>query len=158
MYNYEVCSSTNMSTKPKEKRPPRTLKERKFVKEYLATGNATEAAARVYDVSSRESAESIGQQNLGKLLFTDIMDRHGLTDDKLAAVLNEGLEAARSISAIAGTEANGGTVDFVEVPDFAVRHKYLETALKLKDKFPSAKVESTVNLKNVIDEADKYVK
>lgn len=128
---------------PKQKRPPETIKEKQFVKEYIATGNATEAAARVYDVSSRESAKSIGTENLSKLAFPELMDQMGITDEKLNQVLAEGLEATRSISAIAGTEANGGTVDFVDVPDFMVRHRYLETGLKLKDKFPSTKTDIT---------------
>ena len=130
-----------MPTKPK--RPPKTIKEKKFVKEYIKTGNATEAAARVYDVSSRNVANAIGNENLAKLSFTDLMDKMGITDEKLNLVLEEGLAATRSISAIAGTEANGGTVDFVDVPDFMVRHKYLETGLKLKDKFPTSRVDHT---------------
>lgn len=128
-------------TSPKPKRPPKTIKEKKFVKEYLATGNATEAAARVYDVSSRESANALGNENLVKLSFPELMDQMGITDEKLNQVLAEGLEANRTISAIAGHEANGGTVDFVDVPDFQTRHRYLETGLKLKDKFPSTKQE-----------------
>lgn len=127
----------------KQKRPPKTIKEKKFVREYIKTGNATEAAARVYDVSSRDVANAIGNENLAKLSFTDLMDKMGITDEKLTRVLDEGLESKRSISAIAGTEANGGTVDFVEVPDFMVRHKYLETAFKLKDKFPTSRIDHT---------------
>lgn len=133
-------------TSPKPKRPPETIKEKKFIKEYLDTGNATEAAARVYDVSSRESAHAIGSENLRKLTFPELMDQMGITDEKLNQVLAEGLEANRTISAIAGTEANGGTVDFVDVPDFQTRHRYLETGLKLKDKFPSTKVEQSGEL------------
>ena len=44
----------------------------------------------------------------------------------------EGLGSTRTISAVKGTSANGGTTDFIDVPDFLSRHKYLETALKLK--------------------------
>ena len=123
-------------TQNKPKRPPKTIKEKKFVKEYLKTGNATEAAVRVYDATSRASAAAIGGENLQKLTFPELMDEMGITDDKLIGVLDEGLGATRNISAIAGTEANGGTVDFVEVPDYQVRHRYLETGLKLKDYFP----------------------
>lgn len=57
-----------------------------------------------------------------------------LSDDKLIQVTEEGLAATKAISALTGTSATGKTVDFVDVPDFAVRHKYLETALKLKNK------------------------
>lgn len=125
------------------KRPPRTIKEKKFVKEYLKTGNATEAAARVYNVSSRESAESIGHENLGKLEFTDLMDKMGLTDDSLIQKLMDLKEAQRTVSAIGGKDANAGTVDFVDVPDNPVQLKALEMAFKLKDKFPTNKTDIT---------------
>lgn len=143
--------------KPIVKRPPKTLKEKKFVKKYLETGNATEAAFQVYDVTSRDSANAIGAVKLANISFTDILEKHGVTDDKLASVLMDGLEANRTISAIAGKEANGGTVDFVDVPDYATRHKYLETGLKVKDKFPSQKVDQTIDFKNIVKQADKYV-
>jgi hypothetical protein len=140
----------------KPKRPPRTLKEKKFAKKYLELGNATEAAMQVYNVASRESAGAIAGENLKKLTFTDILEKHGVTDDKLASVLLDGLEANRTISTISGKEANGGTVDFVDVPDYAVRHKYLETGLKVKNKFPTNDG-TTVDIKVLLAQANKYV-
>lgn len=43
-----------------------TLKQAKFTKEYLKTGNATEAAAKAYDVKNRNTANSIATENLAK--------------------------------------------------------------------------------------------
>lgn len=43
-----------------------TRKQKRFVKEYLDTGNATEAAARVYDVKNRRVANAVGNENLAK--------------------------------------------------------------------------------------------
>lgn len=115
------------------KRPPKTIKEKKFVKAYIETGNATEAAMQVYDCKDRDVAASIGGENLVKLEISSIMDNHGLTNDKLVEVLKNGLEANRVISAIStDKEAPGATTDFIDVPDHATRHKYLETAFKLK--------------------------
>lgn len=125
------------------KRPPKTIKEKKFVKEYLKTGNGTEAALSAYDTKDRKSASVIATENLAKLSIADIMDQMGITDERLMQVLDDGLNASRTISTIGGREANGATVDFVDVPDFISRHKYLETGLKLKDKFPSSKIDHT---------------
>lgn len=55
-----------------------------------------------------------------------------LPDDKLFIVIKEGLDANRVISAMSGKQASGATSDFIEVPDHAVRHKFVETALKMK--------------------------
>lgn len=68
----------------------------------------------------------------GKLTNTKgwnaLLQKH-IPDSKLAKVLDEGLEASDVV-----VDKDGLTI--AENPDFAVRHKYLETALKLKAKFP----------------------
>jgi phage terminase small subunit len=43
-----------------------TRKQKKFVKEYIRTDNATEAASKVYDVKDRSVANSMGSENLAK--------------------------------------------------------------------------------------------
>ncbi len=57
-----------------------------------------------------------------------------LPDKKLVKVIDDGLGANRVISTVTGKLATGGTTDFIEVPDHAVRHKFVETALKMKGK------------------------
>ena len=77
--------------------------------------------------------------------------------------MNEGLDATKVISVIPipPKEANPGTgdlpdansknIDFIDVPDFNVRFKYLDMAYKLKDKYPSEKhkleVEGNITIK-----------
>lgn len=57
--------------------------------------------------------------------FIELLDEVGVTDNKLAHKLAEGLEATKSVV------MGGG--EFIDVqPDFATRHKYLETLLKVK--------------------------
>jgi len=61
--------------------------------------------------------------------------RKYLPDRKLVKVVDEGLGANRVISAMnTGKQATGATADFIEVPDHAVRHRFVETALKMKGK------------------------
>ena len=68
-----------------------TIKQKKFVKEYIQTGNATEAASRVYDCKDRDSANAIGGENLVKLSKTinEICEEVGLTDDFILKCLTE---------------------------------------------------------------------
>ena len=60
--------------------------------------------------------------------FKEILIQQGITDEKLAKRLNEGLDATKAI--VMGKESNDSFVDVQ--PDFAIRHKYIETSLKLK--------------------------
>ena len=58
-----------------------------------------------------------------------------LPDRDLVKVVKDGLGANRVISAMnTGKQASGATADFIEVADHAVRHKFVETALKMKGK------------------------
>lgn len=116
-----------------------TIKQRKWIKEYLECGNATEAAMKIYDCKDRESASQIGYENLRKLDFEEFLEEAGITDSLLQKKIMEGLDATRTVSAkIINSkgvqDANSQTDDFIDVPDFIARHKYLETALKLKQK------------------------
>ena len=62
------------------------------------------------------------------------LEAQGLTDAKLAEHAEQGLNANRVISAVKGTPANGATCDFIDVPDWNVRHKYFNTILQLRNK------------------------
>ena len=120
------------------KRPPKTPKERAFVKEYIKTKNATEAAARVYDVKDRDSARALGSETLAKLDIAGIMDDMGLTDERLIAILKEGLKATQTVR-VKVISPKGNKEKDKESPDHPTRHKFLDTALKLKDKYPAEK-------------------
>jgi hypothetical protein len=67
-----------------------TIKQRRFVKHYLETGNGTEAAMSAYDVTDRNTARSIGTENLRKPAVQDavaeLLDAGGLSDEKLLAI------------------------------------------------------------------------
>lgn len=79
--------------------------------------------------------------------WLELVDEY-LPDDLLNQKIQEGMEANKQLAArvvfkkeaptsqSAGElpVANSSTDDFIEVPDFAVRHKYVETALKVKGK------------------------
>jgi len=105
------------------KRPPRTIKEKKLVAEYLRTGNQRLAALRTYDIKSESSAGALAAETLAKLNIVDVLEKYGVTDAKLAQVHAEGLEADKHVVV-------GGRLRTVK--DSAVRHKYLETAYKVK--------------------------
>lgn len=112
-----------------------TLKQRQWLKIYLNTGNATEAAVQVYDIKddNRHTAAQVGYENLRKLDYSDFMEEAGITDKLLQQKIMEGLSATKVVSArVTGKEADSRTDDFIDVEDYLTRHKYLETALKLK--------------------------
>ena len=53
-----------------------SLKQQKFISDYLKTGNATEAALRNYDVKDRGVARRIGSENLSKPDIRAVMDEY----------------------------------------------------------------------------------
>ena len=97
-----------------------TLRQRKWIKNYIEMGDATKAAMKAYNVKSRRSAQAIGAANLKNLDYSEMMELAGVSDQILARKLSEGLDSY--------LHDRKGDV----VPDFATRHRYVETALKLK--------------------------
>lgn len=155
--------------KVKQKRPPKTIKERKWAKRTLETGDGTLAAEEIYDVSSHESARAISSQNFSKLTLVPLMDEKGITDERLMDVLDEGLAATKTISTRVITkkgemaEADSRTDDFIDVPDYDVKHKYLKTALELKGHLNDrGNTNVQVNVNNTIEvppkDMDSFIK
>jgi len=127
-----------MAKEPKkEKKVKLTLKQAKFLKLYFETGNATRSALEVYDTDDYGVAGNIASENLKKLQapIKTLMEAKGLSVGRLMEVLDDGLKANRTLSAKViyqgkQGEATTKTDDFIEVPDHAVRHKFLDTASK----------------------------
>lgn len=88
-----------------------------FVKEIIETGNQTLSAKKAYGIKKNDYAGKKGSVKVreGKIVkaIQSLADR--IPDDKLHNVMMEGLDAT-----------------YKEEPDFGVRHKYLDTALKIK--------------------------
>src|SRR3990167_11247501 len=139
-----------------------TIKQRKWLKLYIELGNATEAAMQSYNCKSREVARSIGWENLTKLDYSSFMEEAGVTDALLNKTTLEGLGATKQIGArkiVQGAktgheikvDAMTDTDDFIEVEDYAIRHKYLETLYKLKKRLTDkVEVEGAIVVEGVV--------
>lgn len=115
-----------------------TKKQRGFVKDYIKTENATEAAARNYRVANRNVANNIGAENLAKPSIR-VAIQEALPDELLAKVHLEGLSA-----------------EFKGIPDYGVRHKYLDSAYKLKGSYAAEK-HLNINLEVNKEEREKIM-
>ena len=110
-----------------------TLKQRKFIKYYIETGNASEASRRAgYALGKEQGYENLTKPHI-RHAFMVFLDKKGLTDEKIVDKLIELIEAKRQTSAtITYGEADEKTMDFIEVPDNPTRIKALELLIKLK--------------------------
>jgi len=116
-----------------EKERKLTLKQRKFIKYYLESGNASDAARKAgYALDKQQGYENLTKPYL-KQAFVALMDKKGLTDDKIATKLMELMEAKKQISAnITYGDADEKTTDFIEVPDNQTQFKATELSMKVK--------------------------
>lgn len=84
--------------------------------------------------------------------FKELIAELGVTDEKLGIRLNEGLDATKTT--VMGKDSGEGFVDIQ--PDYLTRHKYLETALKLKG-HTNNDSPNTINFTQyVTQQKDKY--
>jgi len=137
----------------KKKERKLTLRERRFIK-YLPESKSISEAMR--KAGYAESLIEVRPKSvLGKSQVQSAMqkayEKQGITTECLAKVAEEGLKANKVISAMVIApdgegmkDAHSMTKDFVEVPDFATRHKYLDTAHKLRADYPAEKHEVDV--------------
>ena len=109
-------------TDKKPKRPPRTIKEKRWLRRTIELGDGGKAAMEVYNVNGNASARAIASQNFSRLAIDDALKAEGLTDHHAAVKIKEGMDSMK----IHGTNAS-----FIEISDMATRHKYLETYLRL---------------------------
>jgi hypothetical protein len=112
-----------VTIKPQETEQQLTMKQRKWLKIYIETGNKTEAAMQAYDCKDRNTAAQIGWENLKKLDFIDFLDEAGLSDKLLIDKVKTGLDSKKYL-------VHKGKI--VAVPDPTATHKYVETGLKLR--------------------------
>ena len=102
----------------------RTLRERKFIEAYIGNGcNATEAYLAINSKANKNTAGVLGLRMLRKVKIElkNILNQIGLNDIYLAGKLKEGLESE----------------------SLSIRVRYLDMALKLKNKYPAEKQEET---------------
>ena len=113
-----------------------TNQEKKFVEGIVETGNQTQSAKKAFGLKSNDYAGKKGSLKVreGKIqnALQTFADR--IQDDKLFKVLDEGLSAGKRI--FKNNNESGEIEDMGIEADYAVRHKYLETGLKVKSYFP----------------------
>lgn len=151
----------------------RTLRERKFIAAYIENnGNAAKAYRATHPKYDGENAKVLGCRMLTKVNLTqnELLNEMGMTDAYLNQKLNEGLEAKKVISVIPIKakesqpnttdlgDANSGSLEFLDVEDYPTRHKYLDTALKLKDKYPTEKKKVDLNVEGELEVNSKLDK
>ncbi len=113
-----------------------TIRQKRAFQKVVKGSSLTQA---MKDVGYSETTSKRTNKLTNTLGWKELLNKH-ISDDKLTKVLEDGLEATEK-----------------DLPDYAVRHKYLETGLKLKDKFPNLGAtddvkELLLKLNNILDE------
>lgn len=111
-----------------------TEKQKKAFEKSLENNGNVSSAMREVGYSENYSKNP---QDLKKSKgWKELLDEY-IPDDLLQKKLKEGLDATKNVYKEGETFAE---------PDFAVRHKYVDTSLKLKDKYPVEKKEVTLEI------------
>jgi hypothetical protein len=79
------------------------------------------------------------------------MEEADLGLDRGLRKLGELLECTKSVSCIKGKDADGGTVDFVDVPDNPTQAKALDMLLTLGDYYPDKKIKANIRHTGSLD-------
>ena len=113
-----------------------TPKQKGWAKTYLKTSNGLQSALEVYDTNSRATASTISVLNkknpVIRAYMEQVLEKAGFTDDNISEYLRQIVE--------------GGLKDAPKTTD-ALRA--MEMVLRLKDRFPSQKIESISKVLNI---------
>lgn len=113
----------------------------------LNGGNLERAVKEAKDPKTGDKIYSARYARSGKIVKTktwqELMEKE-LPDDDLLKVNKEGLIATFEKPIIVGRDEKGKPeYEYIEKPDFNARHKYLETAYKIKGKIKDSPIIST---------------
>lgn len=133
-----------MAKVKKSKKDGLTIKQRKFIKYYLESGNVSQSALKAGYAFRQTGGDTLSKAVVQEA-FEMLMDKQGITDEKLNQVLADGLDATKVVGYLHQYKKKGknGKVEkiqpdeiisseFIDVPDMPTRHKYMEIAYKLK--------------------------
>lgn len=123
-----------------------TRQDKKFIETYAETGNGTLAASEAFDIEDPNYAGVKAHRLLRKDKIVNAIEE-ALPDDILHEIHREGLYASKPFFNEDGEKIS-------EEADYSVRHKYLDTAYKLKGAYAA---EKHVNLNIDIDSTDPVV-
>lgn len=142
-----------------------TQQDQEFAKEVAITGNQTASAKKAYGIKSDDYARKKGSVQVAKGSINtaiaevkrSLADR--IPDELLEKVHLEGLEAGKHI--YKNNNESGEIEDMGVEPDFATRHKYLDSAYKLKgsyapDKTININIEAEITNPKARELAKKY--
>ena len=115
-----------------------TIKQKKAAKKVVGNGGNITKAMR--EVGYSENTLNTPGKLTDSKGWSELMEKH-ISDDKLAKVHDEGLKA---------TKIHGTTDDYIEIPDYAVRHKYMDTGYKLKGKLIDKSINTNINIAEVL--------
>ena len=127
-----------------------TKKQRIFVKEYIKDENGTQSALKAYDTKSENVANVIAVENLRKPMIVEVLKNlaERIPDELLEKVHLEGLNAGKRV--FKNNNETGEIEDLGVEPDYAIRHKYLDSGYKLKGSYAAEKnINLNVNIESV---------
>ncbi len=131
-----------------------TLKQRKWLKAYLKSGNATEAARQAgYQAKSDTAFEQIGFQNVRKLQphIARWIDEHELSETRLKELLIQGLTAKETKF----FQHEGEVVTEREVVAWGPRRAFLDMALRVRGMYAAEKLDLGGDLVSAIREINE---
>lgn len=126
-----------------------TKQDIKFVKEVVETGNQTQAAKKAYGIKDSNYAAVKGTKKLRKdnIKQAIINLADSIPNKLLVKVHLEGLQAGKRV--FKNNNETGEIEDMGTEPDYATRHKYLESGYKLKGAFAP---EKSININLDVEE------
>lgn len=151
------------SRRTRPRRPKTTLKQTKFISEYIKSGNATEAALKAYNCSNNAVAGAIGAENLQKpnimSKIATICQRRGLNEDWAVKIIKKAGKAKKIVSFNGKDQQVDDHPTQLNAADRVLKlHGHLQTGVNITEdnRQVNIGVQSAEDIQALSDLADKY--
>lgn len=122
---------------------PETKKQKAFFRNLVESDTPRQAAIKAgYNEATAHISAKSNIEHYHDY-WSKLLNEAGATDEVLAQTVAEGLKANKVVGYLNNkvNDVEKVSDEFVEVPDYHIRAKYVDIALKLKNAYPAQKVQ-----------------
>lgn len=139
-----------------------TIKQRQFAKEYVRSGNATEAVLKVYDTKKRYNARQIAKQIVKKEIvkkeITRLLDDSGLGLENNADKLKQAIDLGLSSRKATVDTALRGIVEVFKLHNAYPASRSIKLSYNRTDLVASKDLQATVDdLKRITERSNSLI-
>lgn len=131
-------------------------RRKKIIKAKIA-GKTNKEAGIIAGLSPKTASDQVSQilaEPKTKSAFQALLDKAGVSDERIANKINALMDAKKTVSCVSGKDAGAGSVDFVDVDDNPVQLNTVKLVCQLKGHLVEKQEVTIEGIENILKALD----